>query len=190
MDTHVHRICNLLGWVKTNAPEKTRVSLESWLPREYWREINHMLVGHGQLTCRPIGRRCDECPLSQEGALRCPSAVFNTSSRKKTIRKPLMVKMEEQQDPCRIPVKQSYDARFPSVVKQEQSINIKSEGDVENVAYQSLLPESGLIAGETGTDLDGIVGEQIENLAVEQSPYFEKAIKDEQSHVHSVRKSI
>ncbi|CCG83566.1 Endonuclease III-like protein, partial [Taphrina deformans PYCC 5710] len=58
VDVHVHRISNLLGWVKTNAPEKTRAALETWLPKSYWREINHLMVGHGQMTCRPIGRRC------------------------------------------------------------------------------------------------------------------------------------
>ena len=35
VDTHVHRISNRLGWVKssTKQPEDTRKALEDWLPR-------------------------------------------------------------------------------------------------------------------------------------------------------------
>ncbi|VVC40096.1 DNA glycosylase,Endonuclease III-like protein 1,Helix-hairpin-helix motif,Endonuclease III-like [Cinara cedri] len=63
VDTHVHRISNRLGWVKktTKTPEDTRKALESWLPKELWREVNHMLVGFGQTICRPIGPHCNLC---------------------------------------------------------------------------------------------------------------------------------
>lgn len=66
VDTHVHRLSKMWGWVKKDAkdPEVTRVELERWLPKEYWREINPMLVGFGQTICLPRGRRCDLCPLS------------------------------------------------------------------------------------------------------------------------------
>lgn len=35
VDTHVHRICNRLGWVKktTKTPEETRIAVEDWMPR-------------------------------------------------------------------------------------------------------------------------------------------------------------
>ncbi|TGZ84724.1 DNA glycosylase, partial [Ascodesmis nigricans] len=65
VDVHVHRICNLWGWVKnTKTPEDTRIQLEKWLPREKWAEINWLLVGFGQTVCLPRGRKCGECPLS------------------------------------------------------------------------------------------------------------------------------
>lgn len=49
VDTHMHRIFNVLHWVnKTNTPEKTRLQLESWLPPEYWSEVNLLWVGFGQ----------------------------------------------------------------------------------------------------------------------------------------------
>ena len=49
VDTHMHRIFNTLHWVnKTKTPEKTRLQLESWLPREYWSEVNVLWVGFGQ----------------------------------------------------------------------------------------------------------------------------------------------
>ena len=74
VDTHVHRIANRLKWVKTPTkdPEKTRIALEEWLPREYWEDINLLLVGFGQQTCLPVGPRCsfclnkDTCPTGQK----------------------------------------------------------------------------------------------------------------------------
>ncbi|XP_043266491.1 endonuclease III-like protein 1 [Venturia canescens] len=63
VDTHVHRICNRLGWVKkeTKTPEKTRQELESWLPKNLWSEVNHLLVGFGQEICLPRFPQCKEC---------------------------------------------------------------------------------------------------------------------------------
>jgi endonuclease-3 len=48
IDTHVHRIANLLGWISTKTPEDTRKALESWLPKEHWPHLNMLLVGLGQ----------------------------------------------------------------------------------------------------------------------------------------------
>ncbi|KAI5291788.1 DNA N-glycosylase and apurinic/apyrimidinic (AP) lyase [Ascosphaera acerosa] len=53
VDVHVHRITNLWGWVKTKTPEETRLALQSWLPRDKWKEINPMLVGLGQTIKHP-----------------------------------------------------------------------------------------------------------------------------------------
>ncbi|KAL3876881.1 hypothetical protein ACJMK2_034663 [Sinanodonta woodiana] len=80
VDTHVHRISNRLGWTQkpTNQPEKTRVALEAWLPREYWKDINHLLVGFGQQTCLPVGPKCGEC-LNREI---CPYARGKRSDKK------------------------------------------------------------------------------------------------------------
>ena len=67
VDTHVHRISNRLKWLykPTNDPEETRQALEEWLPFSHWSKINHLLVGFGQATCRPIGPRCYECPINK-----------------------------------------------------------------------------------------------------------------------------
>lgn len=48
VDTHVHRISNLLGWVKTTTPEKTEIELMKILPEKYWSEINRLLVSLGR----------------------------------------------------------------------------------------------------------------------------------------------
>lgn len=67
VDVHVHRITNLWGWHKTKTPEETRLALQSWLPRDRWREINWLLVGLGQTICAPVGRKCGDCELGLGG---------------------------------------------------------------------------------------------------------------------------
>ncbi|GFZ10798.1 DNA glycosylase superfamily protein [Actinidia rufa] len=83
VDTHVHRICNRLGWVsrrgtkqKTSSPEETRESLQLWLPKEEWVPVNPLLVGFGQTVCTPLRPRCGICTVSDL----CPSAFKETSS--------------------------------------------------------------------------------------------------------------
>ncbi|KAF2963989.1 hypothetical protein GQX73_g9581 [Xylaria multiplex] len=73
VDVHVHRITNLWGWHGNGGsknPEDTRAKLESWLPRDRWREINTLLVGLGQTVCLPVGRRCGDCELGLRGLCR------------------------------------------------------------------------------------------------------------------------
>ncbi|XP_006458695.1 hypothetical protein AGABI2DRAFT_217472 [Agaricus bisporus var. bisporus H97] len=74
VDSHVHRITNLLGWHNkpTKSAEETRLSLQSWLPAEFHREINGLLVGFGQVICLPTKPHCDTCKLSARGL--CPNA--------------------------------------------------------------------------------------------------------------------
>ncbi|KAJ6917415.1 endonuclease III [Populus alba x Populus x berolinensis] len=83
VDTHVHRICNRLGWVarpgtkqKTSTPEETREALQLWLPKDEWVPINPLLVGFGQTICTPLRPRCGMCCVSEF----CPSAFKETSS--------------------------------------------------------------------------------------------------------------
>ena len=65
VDTHVHRISNRWGYIKTATPEKTEVALRAKLPKRYWIEYNNLLVNFGQHLCRPISPLCSECPLKQ-----------------------------------------------------------------------------------------------------------------------------
>ncbi|KKQ48999.1 MAG: DNA-(Apurinic or apyrimidinic site) lyase [Candidatus Woesebacteria bacterium GW2011_GWB1_38_5] len=48
VDTHVHKISNLLGWVKTKTPEQTEKELIKILPKKYWPEINRLFVSIGR----------------------------------------------------------------------------------------------------------------------------------------------
>lgn len=63
VDTHVHRICNRLGYVATKTPEETEMALRFQLPPEYWIEINDLLVAFGQNHCHPVSPRCSSCRL-------------------------------------------------------------------------------------------------------------------------------
>jgi len=69
VDTHVHRISNRLGWVdtwtaKSNGPERTRKQLESFLPKDYWEDVNGLIVGFGQSICSARGPNCAACALT------------------------------------------------------------------------------------------------------------------------------
>jgi endonuclease III len=48
VDTHVHRITNLLGWVKTKSPEQTEKELVKVLPKKYWPDTNRLFVSIGR----------------------------------------------------------------------------------------------------------------------------------------------
>jgi len=63
VDTHVHRISNRLGYVKTGNPEKTEAALRAKLPRRYWIGYNDLLVSFGQNICLPVSPRCSACPV-------------------------------------------------------------------------------------------------------------------------------
>jgi endonuclease-3 len=63
VDTHVHRICNRLGYVATRTPDETEMALRLKLPPEYWIGINGLLVMCGQNLCTPVSPRCSICPV-------------------------------------------------------------------------------------------------------------------------------
>lgn len=63
VDTHVHRISNRLGYVRTRAPEQTEMALRATLPRRYWIGYNDLLVAFGQNVCTPLSPRCSRCPV-------------------------------------------------------------------------------------------------------------------------------
>ena len=65
VDTHVHRITNRWGYVKTKTPEQTEFVLREKLPQKYWLEINGLLVAFGQGICRPISPMCSKCDINQ-----------------------------------------------------------------------------------------------------------------------------
>jgi len=64
VDTHVHRIANRIGWVKTRTPEETEQALYKTTDGRWWPFINLYLVTWGQNVCRPVYPRCSDCVLS------------------------------------------------------------------------------------------------------------------------------
>ncbi len=63
VDTHVHRITNRWGYVRTKTPHDTEFALRKSLPKEYWIEINDILVTFGQNMCKPVSPHCSKCPV-------------------------------------------------------------------------------------------------------------------------------
>lgn len=63
VDIHVHRVTNRWGYVRAGAPERTMLALQAKLPREYWVEINQLLVPFGKHICTGALPRCSSCPV-------------------------------------------------------------------------------------------------------------------------------
>jgi endonuclease III len=63
VDVHVHRIPNRIGLVRTNTPEETEAELISLYDRKYWVDVNELFVSFGQTICRPVGPKCELCPV-------------------------------------------------------------------------------------------------------------------------------
>jgi endonuclease III len=74
VDTHVHRISNRLGWVRTKLPEETEQALYRGTERRWWPYINLYLVTWGQHVCRPVFPRCGDCVISEQ----CPRIGVRT----------------------------------------------------------------------------------------------------------------
>jgi exodeoxyribonuclease-3 len=68
VDTHVHRIMNIWGYVDTKTPLQTEKVLRAKLPAKHWLRVNSILVAFGQGTCRPVGPHCDSCVIQES----CP----------------------------------------------------------------------------------------------------------------------
>ncbi len=68
VDTHVHRIMNLWGYVETTIPLQTEMALRAKLPEKYWITINSLLVAFGQGICKPRAPHCDRCVIAED----CP----------------------------------------------------------------------------------------------------------------------
>lgn len=64
VDTHVHRIANRLGWVRTRTPDRTEAALYQAVPRRWWADVNLCLVTWGQNVCRPVYPRCRACVIA------------------------------------------------------------------------------------------------------------------------------
>ena len=65
VDTHVHRIMNIWGYVDTKTPLQTEMALRKKLPKKHWLRVNSILVAFGQGTCRPVSPHCDRCVIQK-----------------------------------------------------------------------------------------------------------------------------
>lgn len=78
VDTHVHRIMNIWGYVRTDTPLQTEMALRQKLPQQYWIRINSLLVAFGQGVCKPVRPHCDRCSI----AALCPQIGVTPRIRK------------------------------------------------------------------------------------------------------------
>ncbi|CAO3565763.1 unnamed protein product [Mortierella alpina] len=164
VDTHVHRISNRLGWIKTekDGPEATREALQSWLPKEHWREINHILVGFGQVLCLPRGPLCGTCPVQE----RCPSAKVNSKQSKRAIKAEVKLEMEQP---------------FGEVELHEVHVHPSAGIDQPVKVEEKLTLADGLVKQEEGT-------EEASPLFAQQDA-VPSEIKKEESEDHVLHKS-
>jgi endonuclease III len=79
VDTHVHRIANRLGWVRTALPERTEQALYQSIDQRWWPYINLYLVTWGQNVCRPVYPRCGACAIGEL----CPRIGVHTVGKEK-----------------------------------------------------------------------------------------------------------
>jgi len=78
VDTHVHRISNRLGWVRTRTPEETEQALYKGTRKRWWPFINLYLVTWGQNVCRPLYPRCGACVIREH----CPQIGVTQPSKR------------------------------------------------------------------------------------------------------------
>ncbi len=65
VDTHAKRICNRVGFSNNAVPEKIEQDLLKLLPKEYYKDVNHLLVWHGRNTCISQNPKCEKCPIKE-----------------------------------------------------------------------------------------------------------------------------
>jgi len=65
VDTHVHRISNRIGLIQTQTPTESEKELWKVVPQKYIMSYNELMVKHGQKICRPIGPKCQQCPIAR-----------------------------------------------------------------------------------------------------------------------------
>lgn len=182
VDVHVHRITNLWGWQSppSKTPEETRMALQSWLPKDRWKEINWLLVGFGQSVCLPIGRKCGDCELGLRGL--CKSAERKKVTEGKKRRQLVKVeKVETGEDGGETVVKTEVERDVEQVVVKDEVVNedvpesvrqaqadlgpVKEEEERSSSIATPAAPPSGL--GEHTLSND-VVMESIEKDEVKQ----------------------
>ncbi len=63
VDTHCKRISNRLGFSNSSDSLKIEMDLLKVIPKEYYRDMNHLFMWHGRNTCTSQSPKCELCPL-------------------------------------------------------------------------------------------------------------------------------
>ncbi|KAK4168824.1 putative endonuclease III [Cladorrhinum sp. PSN259] len=143
VDVHVHRITNLWGWQNppSKSPEETRMALQSWLPKEKWKEINWLLVGLGQSVCLPQGRKCGDCEVGLKGLCKSADRGKVNEGRRRRERMGVEAKVEEEDIEMTIKEEKKEESVGADeglvAVKKEEGVEEEDEvGDVEMVKVE------------------------------------------------------
>lgn len=65
VDTHVLRLANRIGFVKTDKPEEAEKALTAAIPENRWTEAHHLLIHHGRYVCKARNPECDKCTICE-----------------------------------------------------------------------------------------------------------------------------
>lgn len=65
VDTHVIRLTNRIGLVKTKDPVKIEKAITSKLPDKYWTDFSHLLITHGRQRCPAAKPDCENCEIKR-----------------------------------------------------------------------------------------------------------------------------
>ena len=65
VDTHAKRIANRVGFSKEKEPSKIEEDLIKLIPKEYFKDVNHLLVWHGRKTCDARNPKCENCSIKE-----------------------------------------------------------------------------------------------------------------------------
>lgn len=118
VDTHVHRITNRIGLVKTKKPEETEKELMEITPKELWQEINERFVSYGKKTCKPIKPECSKCIIKEY----CIKQIIR---KKNTQKKKIKTTKKNKQNPNKNTQKKNN--------KSKQQKNKQTEPEQRNI---------------------------------------------------------
>ena len=63
VDTHCKRIANRIGFSNEKEPEKIEQDLLKLIPKEYYKDVNHIFIWHGRDTCMARKPNCANCTI-------------------------------------------------------------------------------------------------------------------------------
>ena len=63
VDTHVHRVSNRIGLVRTHKVEQTESELMKIIPEAWVIDFHHYLLLHGRYTCKAKKPECADCVI-------------------------------------------------------------------------------------------------------------------------------
>ncbi len=130
VDTHVHRITNIWGYVTTKTPLETEMALRDKLPKKFWQQINSLLVAFGQSICLPRRPRCHDCLIKEN----CPKLGVTPAKT------PAELKRKKTNGLMKFA---SWNVNGLRAVEKKGFIDIVNELDADIVALQEIkgMPE-------------------------------------------------